>query len=74
MYQLAILNSIGFSEIIIFIILLIIGLIIVSILKTILYFILPIIAAIVIWFITSNLIYAGITFVVVAILQLIFRR
>ncbi|MCW4033397.1 MAG: hypothetical protein NWF08_08440 [Candidatus Bathyarchaeota archaeon] len=74
MYQFSILNSIGFSEIIIFIILLVVGLIIVSILKTVLYFILPIIAALVVWFITSNLIYAGIAFVVVAILQLILRR
>lgn len=74
MYQFSILNSIGFNEIIIFLILLVVGVIIISILKTLLHFLVPIVAAIIVWFITSNLIYAGIAFVVVAILQLIFRR
>jgi len=74
MYQFSILNSIGFNEIIIFLILLVVGVIIISILKTLLHFLVPIVAAIVVWFVTSNLIYAGIAFVVVAILQLILRR
>jgi len=74
MYQFSILNSIGFNEIIIFLILLVVGVIIISILKTLLHFLVPIVAAIVVWFVTSNLIYAGIAFVVVAILQLLLRR
>jgi hypothetical protein len=74
MYYFSILNSIGFNEIIIFLILLVVGVIIISILKTLLHFLVPIVAAIVVWFVTSNLIYAGIVFVVVAILQLILRR
>ena len=74
MYQFSILNSIGFNEIIIFLILLVVGVIIILILKTLLHFLVPIAAVIVVWFVTSNLIYAGIAFVVVAILQLILRR
>lgn len=62
------------SELIIFVVLLIIGIIVILILKAVLSFILPIVAAVVVWFITQSLIYAGIAFVVVAILQMILRR
>jgi len=62
------------TELIIFLALLIIGVIIILILKAVLSLILPIAAAVVVWFVTHNLIYAGIAFVVVAILQMILRR
>jgi len=44
------------------------------ILSAVIHFILPIIAAVVVWFMTGSLLYAGVAFVVVAILQLIVRR
>lgn len=62
------------TELIIFLALLIIGVIIILILKAVLSLILPIVAAVVVWFVTHNLIYAGIAFVAVAILQMILRR
>ena len=66
--------GIGFGELVIFLILLIIGIIAILILSAVIHFILPIIAAIVVWFLTGSLLYAGVAFVVVAILQLIVRR
>ena len=62
------------SELILFFILIVVGIIIILILKTVLHFILPIIAAVVVWFVTHSLIYAGVTFVIVAILQMILSR
>ena len=64
----------SFSEIAIFAVLLIIGIIIILLLKAVIHFILPIIAAVVVWFLTHSLIYAGIAFVVIAIIQMIIRR
>ncbi len=46
----------------------------VMVLATLIHFIIPIIAAVVVWFLTGSLLYAGIAFVVVAIIQLIARR
>ncbi len=66
--------GLGSGELVIFIVLLIIGIIAILILSAVIHFILPIIAAVVVWFFTGNLLYAGIAFVVVAILQLILRR
>jgi len=62
------------TELIIFLVLLIIGIVVILILKAVLSLILPIVAAVVVWFATHNLIYAGVAFVVVAILQMILRR
>ena len=59
---------------IIFAILVIIGIVIILILSAIIHFILPIIAAVVVWFLTGSLIYAGIAFLAIAILQLLVRR
>ncbi len=73
-FQLPAIPAIGSFELIIFVVLLIIGIIIILILKAIIHFILPIIAAVVVWFLTGSLIYAGIAFVVIAILQLLIRR
>jgi hypothetical protein len=64
----------SFGEIIIFLILLIIGVVLILILKAVIHFILPIVAAVVVYLFAHSLLYAGIAFVVVAILQLIIRR
>jgi len=64
----------SFGEIAIFLVLLIVGIIIILLLKAVIHFILPIIAAVVVWFLTHSLIYAGIAFVVIAILHMIIRR
>ena len=68
------LPAIGSGELVIFLVLLIIGIIIILLLKAVIHFILPIVAAVVIWFVTGSLLYAGIAFVGVAILQMILRR
>lgn len=65
---------IGFGEIVIFLVLLIIGIIVILLLKAVIHFILPIVAAVVAWYFTHSLIYAGIAFLVIAILQMIIRR
>jgi len=62
------------GELIIFAILVIVGIVIVLVLSAVIHFILPIIAAIVVWFLTGSLIYAGIAFLAIAILQLLVRR
>lgn len=66
--------GLGFGELVVFLILLVIGVIIILLLATVIHFIIPIIAAVVVWFLTGSLLYAGIAFVVVAIIQLIARR
>jgi hypothetical protein len=66
--------GVGFGELVIFLVLLVIGIIAILILSAVIHFILPIIAAVVVWFLTGSLLYAGVAFVVVAILQLIVRR
>lgn len=63
--------GLGFGELIVFLILLLIGVVIIMILATALHFILPIIAAVVVWFLTSSLLDAGIAFLAVAIIPLI---
>jgi hypothetical protein len=59
---------------IIFAILVIVGIVIILILSAVIHFILPIIAAVVVWFLTGSLIYAGLAFLTVAILQLVATR
>lgn len=68
------LPGIGFGELVILLILLIIGVVAILVLSAVIHFILPIVAAVVVWFLTHSLLYAGIAFVVVAIIQLIVRR
>jgi hypothetical protein len=65
---------IGFGEIVIFLILVIIGVIVILLLKAVIHFILPIVAAIVVWYFTHSLLYAGIAFLVIAVLQMILKR
>ena len=62
------------GELIIFAILVIIGIAIILVLSAVIHFILPIIAAIVVWLFTGSLIYAGIAFLAIAILQLLVRK
>lgn len=64
----------GFGELAIFLVLVVIGIIVIMVLAAVIHFILPIIAAVVVWFFTHSLLYAGIAFVVIAIIQLLLRR
>ncbi len=66
--------GIGSGELVLILILVIIGIIAILILSAVIHFILPIVATVVVWLFTHSLLYAGIAFVVVAILQLILRR
>ena len=65
---------IGYGEIAIFLVLLIIGVIVILLLKAVIHFILPIVATVVVWYLTHSLVYAGIAFLVIAILQMLLRR
>jgi hypothetical protein len=65
---------IGSGEIIIFLVLLIIGVIVIILLKAVIHFILPIVAAVVVWYFMHSLIYAGVAFLVVALIQMLVRR
>jgi len=62
------------AELIIFGVLVIIGIVIIMVLAAVIHFILPIIAAVLIWLFTGSLLYAGIAFLAVAILQLLVKR
>ncbi|HUK27390.1 MAG TPA: hypothetical protein VLV31_03115 [Candidatus Acidoferrales bacterium] len=72
--QIPAIPSIGSGELVIFLVLLIIGVIIIMVLATLIHFILPIIAAVIVWFVTGSLIYAGAAFLVVAIIQMVAAR
>jgi len=65
--------SFSSAGLIIFGVLLIVGIIIIMVLAAVIHFILPIIAAVIVWLFTGSLIYAGIAFLAVAILQLLVR-
>jgi hypothetical protein len=66
--------SIGFGELVIFLILVFVGIIILMILAAVIHLILPIIATILVWYFTHSLLYAGVAFLAVAIIQLLIRR
>lgn len=66
--------SLSSAELIVFGILVIIGIVIIMVLAAVIHFILPIIAAVFIWLFTGSLLYAGIAFLAVAILQLLVKR
>jgi len=63
-----------FSELTIFMALVIVGLIIILLLKAVVQLVIPIVAAAVVWFLTHSLTYAGIAFLAFAVLQLIVKR
>jgi membrane protein implicated in regulation of membrane protease activity len=58
----------------IFIALLIVGMIVILLLKALIHFIVPLVAAVVTYFLTSNLTYAGLAFAAIAVLELILKR
>jgi hypothetical protein len=62
------------SELLIFFVLVVIGIIIILLIKAVIQLIIPIVAAVLAWYLTHSLIYAGIAFLVVAVLQLILKR
>ena len=62
------------SEFMIFLALIVIGLIAIILVKAVVHLIIPIVAAVVVWFMTSSLTYAGIAFVGIAVLQLLLKR
>ena len=64
----------GGAELVVFLALVIIGAIIIMLLATVIHFIIPIIGAVIIWFLTGSLIYAGIAFLIIAIIQLLAKR
>ena len=66
--------GVGFGELVIFLVLAIIGIILILLLSALIHFIVPIVAAVVVWFLTRSLLYAGIAFVLVALIQWIVRR
>lgn len=74
MFILNLLPNLSFGNIVLFLILIVIGIIAILILKAIVSFILPIVATLIVWFLTHSLLYAGIAFVFIAILQLILKK
>ena len=64
----------GIGEIIILILLLILAVVIISFLRTFFLLLPAIIVAAVVWFLTRNLTWAGIAFLIVAILSVLKRR
>jgi len=62
------------SELMIFLALIAVGLIAIILVKAVVHLIIPIVAAVVIWFMTGSLTYAGIGFVGIAFLQLLLKR
>jgi hypothetical protein len=68
------LSSLDLTGIAILLVLLIVGIVFILLLKALIHFVLPIVAAVVVWFLTGNLLYAGVAFLAVAILQLVLRR
>ena len=63
-----------FPELMVFLALVIVGLIAIILVKAVIQLVVPIVAAAVVWLMTSNLTYAGIAFLAVAILQLVLKR
>jgi len=66
--------SIPSSDLIIFIGLIFVGVILLMLIKAIIHFVIPLIGAIVVWYYTGSLTSAGIAFVIIALLELVFRR
>jgi hypothetical protein len=68
------LTSLLTFDMMIFIALLIVGMIVILLLKALIHFIVPLVAAVVTYFLTSNLTYAGLAFAAIAVLELILKR
>jgi len=72
--MLASLTSLLTFDMMIFIALLIVGMIAILLLKALIHFVVPLVAAVVTYFLTSNLTYAGLAFAAIAVLELILKR
>jgi len=66
--------SIPSGDLIIFIGLIFVGVILLMLIKAIIHFVIPLIGAIVVWYYTGSLTSAGIAFVIIALLELVFRK
>ena len=66
--------SLGSGELILLAIIVIIGIIAIMVLSAAIHFIIPIVAAVVVWLVTGNLLYAAGAFLLVAIIQFFARR
>jgi len=66
--------SIPSSELIIFIGLIFVGIVILMLIRAIIHFVIPLVGAIVVWLYTGSLTYAGMAFVVIALLELVFKK
>ena len=72
-FAISIPSALGFGQLALLAIILIIGVVLIMILATAIHFILPIIAAVIVWLVTSSLLYAAGAFLLIAILQLLAR-
>jgi len=66
--------SILSSELIIFIGLIFVGIVVLMLIRAIIHFVIPLIGAVVVWLYTGSLTYAGMAFVVIALLELVFKK
>jgi len=62
------------TDLIIFIVLIFIGIIVLMIIKALIHFVLPLIGAVVVWLYTGSLTFAGVAFLVIAFLELVFKK
>jgi len=66
--------SILSSELIIFIGLIFVGIVVLMLIRAMIHFVIPLIGAVVVWLYTGSLTYAGVAFVVIALLELVFKK
>jgi len=66
--------GISSSDLIIFIGLVFVGIVLLMLIRAIIHFVIPLIGAIVVWLYTGILTYAGMAFVVMALLELVFKK
>lgn len=62
------------SDVIVFIVLVLVGIAILMLIRAIIHYVIPLIGAIIVWLYTGSLTYAGIAFVVIALLELMFKK
>jgi len=62
------------SDLIIFIGLVFVGIVLLMLIRAIIHFVIPLIGAVVVWLYTGSLTYAGMAFVVIALLELVFKK
>lgn len=62
------------GDLIVFIGLVLIGIIVLMLIRAVIHFVIPLAGGIVVWFYTGSLTSAGIAFVVIALLELVFKK